>query len=282
MTPAGFHERVAVVVGGAGGVGRGIVFGFLAEGMRVVVADIDPDGARAIVEEAGRRGIGPDRVVAAEVDSTDRQSLGALADATKSRFGAIHLLANTVGVIFDGQVTSATDEDWAWIFELNVLSQVRAVQVFLPHLRHAQGLRHIVTTASLAGLITPPPEMSIGLYAATKHALVAYSERLRTELASEGIGVSVLCPSCVVGNLAATSARERWRRLGRPTPEGWGRPPVPQECEPGETLGPLLVAAVRANRFVVSNRPNALLAALDERRQRLSEDLELLGTIRSP
>jgi NAD(P)-dependent dehydrogenase (short-subunit alcohol dehydrogenase family) len=281
MNPHELHGRVAVVIGGAGGVGRGIALAFLAEGMRVVVADIDPDGASAVVDEASRRGATPDETLQAEVDSTDRRSLEALADAAVTRFGAVHILVNTVGVIFDGDVTSATDEDWLWTFELNVLSQVRAVQAFLPRLRAAQGLRHVVTTASMAGLVTPPPEMRTGLYAATKHALVAYSERLRMELAGDEIGVSVLCPTRVVGNLAATSARERWRRLGQRTPEGWGAPPDPQDRVPGESLGPLVVAAINANRFFVCNRPDALLSAFEERHRRLSEDLAFLSAIES-
>ena len=161
MNPSGLHGRVAVVIGGASGVGRGIALAFLAEGMRVVVADIDPDGARAVVDEAGRRGAGPDRTLHVEVDSTDRRSLEILADVVMTRFGGVHILVNTVGVIFDGDVTTATDDDWIWTFELNVLSQARAVQVFLPRLRAAHGLRHIVTTASIAGLVTPPPEMKV-------------------------------------------------------------------------------------------------------------------------
>jgi NAD(P)-dependent dehydrogenase (short-subunit alcohol dehydrogenase family) len=154
-----------------------------------------------------------------------------------------------------------------------VLSQVRAVQAFLPHLRAASGLRHVVTTAAVAGLAPPPPELNIGLYAATKHALVAYSERLRIELAGEGIGVSVLCPTRIAGNLAATSARERRRRLGEATPEGRGAPPAPGDLSPGDALGPLVVTAVREGRFFVCNRPDTLLAALEERERRAREDL---------
>jgi NAD(P)-dependent dehydrogenase (short-subunit alcohol dehydrogenase family) len=151
--------------------------------------------------------------------------------------------------------------------------------VFLPHLRAANGLRHIVTTASTAGLSAAPP--ANGLYAATKHTLIAYSECLRSELASEAIGVSVLCPSRVVGNLAATSARERLRRLGRPTPEGWGAPPDPRDRTPAESLGPLLAAAIRANRFFVCNRPDALLAAVEQRRRQIHDDVDYLGAVPS-
>jgi NAD(P)-dependent dehydrogenase (short-subunit alcohol dehydrogenase family) len=279
MNTSGLDGCVAVVIGGASGVGRGVVLGLLVEGMRVVVADIDLDGARTVVEEAARRGAGPDRVFPAVVDSTDRHGLEALADAVTSRFGAINVLVNTVGVVFDGPLASATDEDWFWTFELNVLSQVRAVQVFLPHLRAADGLRHIVTTASTAGVSAAPP--ANGLYAATKHALVAYSERLRSELASEAIGVSVLCPSRVVGNLAETSARERLRRLGRATPDGWGAPPDTRDRVPAESLGPLVAAAIHANRFFICNRPDALLAACEERRRQIRDDLEYLAPIPS-
>jgi NAD(P)-dependent dehydrogenase (short-subunit alcohol dehydrogenase family) len=264
---------VAVVIGGGGGVGSGVVFGFAAEGMSVVVADVDGDAARAVADEAVRRGAQRGRIHDAVVCATDRRSLEHLADEAMSRFGAVHVLVNTVGVLCDGETSAATDEEWAWAFELNVMAQVRAVQVFLPRLRAAEGLRHVVTTAAIAGLCPPPPELKLGLYAATKSALVAYSERLRTELASEGIGVSVLVPTRIAGNLAATSARERLRALRRATPEGWGAPPDPDDLTSGDVLGPLVIEAIRERRFFVCNRPDALLDAFEERHCRLREDL---------
>jgi NAD(P)-dependent dehydrogenase (short-subunit alcohol dehydrogenase family) len=97
MNPPGLQGRVAVVIGGASGVGRGIALAFLAEGARVVVADIDLPGAHAVVDEAARRGAPPDHTLEAEVDSTDRRSLEALAAAVMTRFEAIHLLDRVPG-----------------------------------------------------------------------------------------------------------------------------------------------------------------------------------------
>jgi short-subunit dehydrogenase len=116
--------------------------------------------------------------------------------------------------------------------------------------------------------------MRIGLYTATKHALVGYGEMLRMELEPENIGVSVLCPSGVVGNLAATSARDRFQRLGQSTPEGRGEPPNPRNRMPNEMVGPLVVRAIKANRFFILNRPESIATAFEERHLRLREDAE--------
>jgi NAD(P)-dependent dehydrogenase (short-subunit alcohol dehydrogenase family) len=200
-----------------------------------MVADIDPASADHVRAELAMRG---GIAASMQVDSTDRRSLQSLAARTVGEFGAVHLLVNTVGVIFDCSLTDATDTDWSWVFELNVVAQVRAVDVFLSLLRASGARCHIVTTASGGGLVAAPPGMQIGLYTATKHALVGYSETLRAELAPHGIGVSVLCPSRVAGNLADTSARDRLARVGILMPEENGKPLDPATLMPNEVMGP--------------------------------------------
>jgi NAD(P)-dependent dehydrogenase (short-subunit alcohol dehydrogenase family) len=262
--------RTAVVIGGGSGIGRGIALGLGAEGMRVVVADIDLVSARTVADELTARGVA---AAAAHVDSTRRDSLAALATRATTDFQFVHVLVNTVGVIFDCPLSAATDDDWAWMFELNVMSQVRAVDIFLPHLRASGGRSHIVLTASVGGVVAAP-DMPIGLYVATKHALVAYGEMLRAELGPEHIGVSVLCPSGVVGNLAATSARERLERLGKPIPRGSGEPPDPSTRTPSELMGPLVARAIESDRFFIFNRPDAVTAACEQRLRLLRRDAE--------
>jgi NAD(P)-dependent dehydrogenase (short-subunit alcohol dehydrogenase family) len=249
----------AVVIGGGSGIGRGIALGFADAGMNVVVADIEPGPAEAVAEEVGRRGV---RARAERVDATDPASLQSLATAAAGALGEIHVLSNNVGVVIDKPLAECTDRDWAWGLEFNFTSMVRGIAAFLPHLRAHGGESHVVCTASLAGVLALPhsPNMPahLGIYTATKHALVAYCEMLRGELAPERIGVSVLCPGLVKSNLGATSARNRPERYGGPLPKPAGPPRALEALMmPAEKVGPIVVAALRANRLHVFTHPEA-------------------------
>jgi len=261
-------DRVAVVIGGGSGIGRGIALGLAAAGMRVVVADIDAASAEAVRDEVAAAG---GRATAAPVDGTDRQSLGRLADDTVAEHGAVHVLSANVGVVADRPLTAASEADWAWIIEFNLLSAVRAVDVFLPRLR-ASAPAHVVITASLAALLAPPSVAGIhlGLYTATKHALLGYAESLRGELAGEGIGVSLLCPGMVQSNLAATSARHRPARHGGPLPPPPAREPLPTSLAP-EAVGPMVVRGIRSNRLHILTHPQSR-GLVDARHAALVDD----------
>jgi NAD(P)-dependent dehydrogenase (short-subunit alcohol dehydrogenase family) len=241
--------RTAVVIGGGGGIGRGTALGLAGEGMNVVVADIESDTARAVADEIAARG---GTAAAWQVDATERGSLAALADHTVERFGAIHVLSNNVGVITDRRLDAASDADWAWFLEFNLLAIVRGVDVFLPHLRAHGEPAHIVNTSSMAGLLALPPAATggvhTGLYTTTKHALIGYSAMLRAELAPEHIGVSVLCPGLVVGNLSQTAARNRPQRFGGPDTSVTARP-APPSAMPNEAIGTHIVAGIKADRL---------------------------------
>jgi len=251
--------KQAVVIGGGSGIGRGIALGFADAGLDVIVADIETGAAEAVGAEVRSRGV---RALGRRVDATDPASLEALAEAAVQAHGAVHVLSNNVGVVIDKPLGQCTDRDWAWGIEFNFLSIVRGVTAFLPRLRAHGGEAHIVGTASLAGVLALPssPAMPahLGIYTATKHALVAYSEMLRGELAPERIGVSVLCPGLVKSNLAATSARNRPERFGGPLPDPGGpRPGVEAMMMPAERVGPVVVAAIRANRLHILTHPEA-------------------------
>src|SRR3954453_2139377 len=175
--------RGAVVVGGGSGIGRGISMGLAAEGMKVLVADIDPESAAAVRDEIAFQG-GDAR--SHPVDATDEASLEALADHARAELGKVHVLANTVGVIPDTPLTDATEAEWAWFHEFHLMTAVRAVNAFVPAIRmHGEG-GHIVLTSSMAGLLALPSShtggVNTGLYTVMKHALVGYSEMLRGEL----------------------------------------------------------------------------------------------------
>jgi NAD(P)-dependent dehydrogenase (short-subunit alcohol dehydrogenase family) len=264
--------RTAVVIGGGGGIGRGISLGLAAEGMRVVVADIDQHSAEAVQSQVASTG---GVAVAARVDATDRSSLADLVERSTGELGAVHVLCNTVAVITDRRLDAATDTDWAWFLEFNVMAIVRAVDVFLPALRAHRQPAHIVITSSMAGLLALPPPLVggiyNGLYTTTKHALIGYCDMLRAELESEGIGVSVLCPGLVAGNLSSTSARNRPARFGGPGPDPRaGRPPNPQAM-PNEQVGPIVVRGIKDNRFYIFTHPSSV-ALVQQRHQQVLDD----------
>jgi NAD(P)-dependent dehydrogenase (short-subunit alcohol dehydrogenase family) len=246
----------AVVVGGGSGIGRGIAMGLAAAGARVLVADIDPESANAVRDEIAVRD-GDAR--AARVDATDNDSLDELAREAVADLGAVHVLVNTVGVVADTPLTSATEAEWAWFVEFHLMSAVRTVNAFMPALRaHGDG-GHIVLTSSMAGLLALSPAMTggvnTGLYTVMKHAMVGYSEMLRHELAPDGIGVSVLCPGLVESNLGSTSARHRPDRFGGPLVDPMGERSMPPGAMPNEDVGPIVVQGILGNRAYIITHP---------------------------
>jgi NAD(P)-dependent dehydrogenase (short-subunit alcohol dehydrogenase family) len=265
--------RAAVVIGGGSGIGRGIALALAAEGMRVVVADIFHEAAVAVAEEIAKNG---GQATDAAVDGRDRASLAALADQAVAAYGGIQLLSTNVGVFANRPLDAATEEDWAWILELNLMSAIRAVDVFLPRLREAGGPAAVVITASMAALRCVPPNQAagvhLGMYTATKHALLGYAETLRMELEPEGIGVSLLCPGQVQSNLMETSLRLAPGAEGKHTDApAWTQ--RPEGAMTGEEVGRCVVRGITGNRFHILTHPEAR-AGQEERHQALMADFD--------
>jgi NAD(P)-dependent dehydrogenase (short-subunit alcohol dehydrogenase family) len=255
------NGRVAVVTGGGSGIGRGVALTLGAEGMTIAVADIQESNARAVaaeIESAGGRALG------IGVDVTSVESLAAAAKEIVARAGGVNLLCANAGVLARvGPLADHSIEDWEYTLSVNVMGVVKTVNAFLPALRKSAPDAHIVTTASLGGLVSEV-RAPIGAYIASKYACVGYSEMLRAELEGEGIGVSVLCPGVVASNLTATSAENRPDAFGEqaapplPAASGAGSasaPPPPVRAMPAEAVGPVVIRAIRANRFLVLTHP---------------------------
>jgi len=255
--------RVAVVTGGGSGIGRGIALGLGAEGMTVAVADIQESNAAAVAEEIASAG---GHALAIGVDVTSVESLAAAAARLVAQAGGVNLLCANAGVLARiGPLAHHTIQDWEYTLSVNVTGVVKTVAAFLPLLRERAPDAHIVTTASLGGLVSDV-RAPIGAYIASKYACVGYSEMLRAELEDEGIGVSVLCPGVVASNLMGTSAENRPRPFGeQPPPElaAAGRagddaaPSLPMYAMAAEDVGPIVIRAIRANRFHVVTHPRA-------------------------
>jgi NADP-dependent 3-hydroxy acid dehydrogenase YdfG len=182
--------RTAVVTGAAGGIGLALTERFVAAGMSVVMADIDEE---TLAREATRLESDGASVLGVLTDVRDPDAVEALRDQALSVFGAVDLVCNNAGVAPGGPMAETTPADWRWAVDVNILGVAHGVTAFVPHFLE-QGAGHVVNTASEAGLVT---NAALGLYCATKHAVVGMSESLWRETHPQGVGVSVLCPSLV-------------------------------------------------------------------------------------
>ena len=164
--------KTAFVTGGASGIGLGIAKALLGAGMKVVIADVREDHLASATAELGA----PERVLALELDVTDRAAYARAADAAEVRFRKIHVLCNNAGVGVAGPTELATFADWDWVLGVNLGGVVNGIVTLLPRImRHGEG-GHIVNTASMSGLV---PHPGATLYGTSKGAVVAMIECMR-------------------------------------------------------------------------------------------------------
>lgn len=182
--------KVAVVTGAASGIGLALCERFLRDGMKVVLADVE---AGTLEREVARLRASGGEVLGVPTDVRHYEQVEALAERTCEHFGGVHLVCNNAGVAPGGPMLEAAPEDWRWVFDVNVMGVANGVRAFGPRLVEA-GVGHIVNTASEAGLTT---NASLGIYCASKHAVVGLSESLYRELEETPVGVSVVCPNLV-------------------------------------------------------------------------------------
>src|ERR1700749_3129669 len=196
--------RVAVVTGAASGIGRGLCERFAAEGMHVVMADVEePALAKAAAKLPGAGA----SVLPAVTDVSDRAAVDALRDAALSAFGAVHVVCNNAGVGGPhGPLWECPPGEWDWVLGVNLEGVMNGVRTFMPVLLE-QHAGHLVNTSSIFGVFAG----TLGPYGVSKHAVTALTETLHFNLRSLGVmhvGVSVLCPGAVRTNFG-TSARNR-------------------------------------------------------------------------
>jgi NAD(P)-dependent dehydrogenase (short-subunit alcohol dehydrogenase family) len=192
-----FAGKTAVVTGAGSGMGKAFALRFAAEGMNVVIGDIQDDALAATVAEIEASGA---PVLGLHADVSRLESVTALADAAEKRFGPIHLVCNNAGVegYLDGPIWEATDNDWQWTIGVNFWSVVCGVRVFVPRmLAHGQPA-HVVNTCSMTSVV-----QATNMYGITKHAVIALSEVLHSDLQKAGapISVTALCPGTIATNL---------------------------------------------------------------------------------
>ena len=257
-----FKGRVAVVTGAASGIGRALAECFAAEGMRVVLADVEERALAATTADlvaAGATAIG---IV---TDVSDGAQMRSLAERAFAEYGAVHILCNNAGVGGDsGPVWELAPATWQWVLGVNLWGVIHGIRAFVPAMLKQGGEGHVVNVASLAGLLTAP---GLSPYYATKHAVVAISESLHHELAMAGakIRASVLCPGFVKTNIV-DSGRNRPAHLAiAPTPVT----PVAQQRAammrmlvdtgmPPSQVATLVLDAIREERFYIFPHPDGV------------------------
>jgi NAD(P)-dependent dehydrogenase (short-subunit alcohol dehydrogenase family) len=182
-----------VVTGAASGIGRAISDKCAAEGMKVVLADVNKQGLATAASEIKATGA---TVLAISTDVSKAKDIEALAQKTLKVFGGVHLLVNNAGVFTTGTIWENTVGDWEWVLGVNLWGVINGVRTFLPIMLKQDTEAHIVNVASIAGLMR---NNNMGTYAVSKHGIVALSETLFYELSerSTKVKLSVLCPGGV-------------------------------------------------------------------------------------
>lgn len=251
--------KVAVVTGAASGIGLAMAERFAGEGMKVVLADIERSALDAAVTRLKEGGA---EVLGLPIDVSKSDEVERLRDETLAKFGKVHIVCNNAGVSRGGNIWEMSLEDWQWVLGVNLWGVIHGVRTFVPVMLDQNEEAHVINTASIAGLISPP---GIGIYNTSKHAVVAISETLHVELMLRGskVKVSVVCPGWVRTQIA-DSERNRPADL---MPKG-PRERTPQEeaveqmtrqviatgMEPSEVADKVL-EAVREERLYVLTHP---------------------------
>jgi NAD(P)-dependent dehydrogenase (short-subunit alcohol dehydrogenase family) len=205
---ADWTGKVAVVTGAAGAIGRGLADRFAESGMSVVIADIDANALERTEESLMGRGA---TVVTVPTDIRKPEQVQALADKTKSVFGGVDIVCANAGVL--GRFTYLWEQqpaDWEWEFSVNVFGTANTVRAFAPLMITQDHESHLVITSSEAGYSNPP---YVGIYHATKHALVAVSETLAREfqMVKAPVRVHMLCPVGVIAPRLLAPERQQLR-----------------------------------------------------------------------
>jgi NAD(P)-dependent dehydrogenase (short-subunit alcohol dehydrogenase family) len=248
--------KVAAVTGAASGLGRSMALAFAAEGMDVALADVDEVSLSAVQEEILAKNV---RAITLKVDVSQAEQVEGFRDQTLTRLGGVHVVCNNAGVSPLGAVWENSVADWQWILGVNLWGVIHGVRAFTPHLL-AQDQGHIVNTASVSGLISPPGS---GAYNVTKHAVVALSETLQHDLRERKsrVGVSVLCPAYVPTRITE-SERSRPKELGASTksPETLAREAMLKKAVTSgkvsaDQVAQAVVAAIKAERFYILTHP---------------------------
>ncbi|HEU0075444.1 MAG TPA: SDR family NAD(P)-dependent oxidoreductase [Dehalococcoidia bacterium] len=256
-----FEGKVAVVTGAASGMGRAFAERFAAEGMKVVLADVEEPALEAAVIELQHQEYD---VLGVHTDVSKQESVESLAQRAIEAYGKIHVVCNNAGVGGErGMIWEETQKAWDYMMGVNFWGVVHGIRVFVPKMLEHGEEGHIVNTASIAGL-----GPGWGIYGVTKHAVVAMTEWLsqNLQMVDAKINASVLCPSGVATNITST-----WRNRPEELQEDSSTPSSIQEMrikryrermtaavaagkQPAE-IAEIVLDAIKNNDFYILTHP---------------------------
>lgn len=249
-----FRDKVAVITGGASGIGLATARALAKSGARLVLADIEDSVLESSVKDLAVNGA---KVIGVQTDVGERVSVNALAERCWREFGRVDILFNNAGVAVFGPTQTMTHADWDWSIRVNLWGPIHGVEAFTPRMIADKRGGHILFTASFAGLV---PNRELGPYCVTKFGVVALAECLHKDLRSEGIGVSVLCPMRVTSRIDY-SFRNRPAKFGGPaanrTYTDEERATLQGRELSAAQVADLVIDAVRENRLYVHTHGEA-------------------------
>ncbi|MGF6771427.1 NAD(P)-dependent dehydrogenase (short-subunit alcohol dehydrogenase family) [Paraburkholderia sp. GAS199] len=262
-----FEGKVAVITGAASGFGRAFAEKGASLGMKLVLADVNPQALAQTVDALRSGGA---EAIGVPTDVASPAQVEALARAALDAFGKVHLLFNNAGVGSGGFLWESSANDWAWVFNVNVMGVAHGVRVFTPIMLQQNEPAHIVNTASVAGLLSPP---AMGIYNASKHAVVSLTETLHHDLqlaqagreAGAEVGCSLLCPAFVPTGIAEAE-RARPDALRNDTPPTRSQIAAGKQLQRAVQSGKLTAAdvadiafeAIAARRFYIVTHPGIM------------------------
>ena len=275
FTMRSFARKTAVITGAGSGLGLALAHALADEGARLVLADINADDLAAT--ESLLRAKGAD-CTSCVTDVATSRSVDALAKCAVMHYGNVHLLFNNAGVAVSAPVWESSEADWQWLIGVNLMGIVHGIRSFVPGMIAHGEFAHIVNTASVAGLITPP---GFSAYTVTKHAAVALSEVLYQDLLARTtqIGVSVLCPAYFPTRIA-DSARNRPVDLRNPDSKSTKveteiaaqvRHAVERGKLSADEIARITLDGIRAGRFYILPHSN-IKRAIEKRMQNILLD----------
>lgn len=272
-----FKDRVAVITGGASGIGLGMARAFARRGMKLVIADLDEVALKNVVAEFEGAGVA---VVGQMTDVSQLDQVEALAETAIGAFGGVNILCNNAGVGIPTSARKMKLKDWKWIIDVDLWGPIYGINVFLPLIEQS-GEGHINSTSSMAGLIAG---QMMGAYNVAKHGVVALMASTERELRAKQspITTSVLCPGPINTNISSHSVQFRPGQAAAPTDgKKFGKmgsniqAMLEQGMNPDE-VGELVADAIRDNRFWILTHPR-WIKTVQKQLDALREDQSLTG-----